>query len=268
MTLDEKHFRIIAETVRQRCGINLRSGKKELIKSRLLKRLRVLNLASFDEYIRFLKNDATGAELTTMIDCLTTNKTNFHREPAHFEFMVRTILPGLAARRLRIWSAGCSTGEEPYTIAVHLREYLPDPDRWDAKILATDVSTRVLAKARIGRYPESALEDLPPMLAARHFITPAVEGERLREVAPEARRLVSFAQLNLMGDWPMQGPFDIIFCRNVMIYFEKPIQERLIKRFRLLLAVGGHLFVGHSESLAGIEHGFTYVQPATYQRRE
>jgi chemotaxis protein methyltransferase CheR len=201
-----------------------------------------------------------------MIDCLTTNKTNFFREPAHFDYLARQILPKRAEKRLRIWSAGCSTGEEPYTIGIHLRENIPDIDRWDVRILATDISTRVLEKARAALYTEDALDDLPPGLSTHYFVKTAIDGKRGFEVVPAVRRMVSFAHLNLMGDWPMKGPFDVIFCRNVMIYFEKPIQQKLIERFRLLLPLGGHLFVGHSESMAGLEHRFTYVQPATYRR--
>ncbi|HEX5580706.1 MAG TPA: CheR family methyltransferase, partial [Gemmatimonadaceae bacterium] len=220
-----------------------------------------LGMSDFSSYLDFVQAEASGAELREMIDALTTNKTSFFREPQHFDFLRAKVLPALEGRPLRIWSAGCSSGEEPYTLAMVLRDTLPARDADGSRILATDISARVLARARAATYTPEMLAELPPDLLRRHF-APAQGGAH--RVADPVRRMVSFARLNLMATWPMRGPFDAILCRNVMIYFDKPTQSRLVARFHDLLAPGGHLFVGHSESLTGLEHGFGYVQPAVY----
>lgn len=267
--LRAEHFTKIAALVKHVAGIDLRPGKEGLVRSRLATRLRKLGLGSFEEYLELLEADASGAELVQMLDVITTNKTSFFREPEHFRLLQQEILPRLVTRAqgVRIWSAGCSTGEEPYTTAVVLRETLPADRFADARLLATDLSTRVLARARQGLYPEELLADVPPQLVRRHFVvTPTERAERMVRVADATRACVRFARLNLMGRWPMRGPFDVIMCRNVMIYFDKATQARLVERFVELLAPGGYLFVGHSESLTGIRHGLQYVQPAVYRR--
>ena len=257
-------FQDISRTVYDVAGIQLRPGKEGLVRSRLAKRLRALGLATYEEYLARVSGDASGRELAEMVDALTTNKTNFFREPAHFDFLRERLLPTLpSSAPLRIWSAGCSTGEEPYTLAMTLHEALPDLARRDVRVLATDISSRVVAQARAGRYADAVAAEVPPELLRRYF-------RRLPEGAWEAgaslRDLIAFARLNLMEAWPMRGPFQAIFCRNVMIYFDKPTQQELVARYYELLAPGGHLFVGHSESLSGIAHRFTYVQPAVYRR--
>lgn len=264
ITLTDRQFHRISETLYRLCGIHLTQGKEELVKSRLMKRLRSLGLASFNDYIDLVEAHPDGEEFITMVDCLTTNKTSFFRENEHFEFLKRAILPGLATPA-RFWCAGCSTGEEPYTLSIVLREGLPDIDARDVKILATDISTRVLARARAGVYARDTLADVPGALLQRYFTGDGGRPPQY-QAGPDLKRLIRFARLNLMETWPMQGPFAVIFCRNVMIYFDKPTQERLIRRFAELLAPGGHLFVGHSESLAGMVHGLGYVQPATYRK--
>jgi len=265
--LTPEHFARVAALVRHVAGIDLRPGKEGLVRSRLAGRMRALAVSSFDEYLDRVERDASGAELVQMLDVITTNKTSFFREAEHFRFLQDEILPALGRRPggLRIWSAGCSSGEEPYTTAIVLRESLPEPQFAAARILATDLSTRVLARAREATYPEELLSDVPPHLVRRHFVT-VPGGERLVRVADATRAGVRFARLNLMSSWPMQGPFDLILCRNVMIYFDKATQERLVDRFAALLAPGGHLFVGHSESLTGLQHGLQYVQPAVYRK--
>ncbi len=263
--LTPAQFETISRLLYQLCGIDLRQGKEGLVQARLAKRLRALGLADYDDYIAYVRRDASGRELVTMIDVLTTNKTSFFREPRHFDFLCQHVVPQLRARsRGRIWSAGCSSGEEPYTIALVLRETLPDLDRLDIKILATDISTPVLARAREATYEQDALAGLPSTLVHRYFTCVKPTPPRLYRVNDNVRALVRLARLNLMEPWPMKGPFDVIFCRNVVIYFDKPTQQKLVRRFWKLLRPGGFLFVGHSESLTTASHEFRYVQPAVY----
>ena len=256
-------FRRIAGLTKDVAGINLQPGKEGLVRARLAKRLRALGLAGFAEYLAHVEGDASRAELREMIDALTTNKTSFFREPQHFDVLRDAVLPPLAAagRAPRLWSAGCSTGEEPYTLAMTLRESLPERLSAASRVLATDISGRVLARARAATYAAEMVAEVPAPLRSRHFVA-APDGQR--RVADATRALVRFARLNLMGPWPMQGPFDAILCRNVMIYFDKATQARLVDRFHDLLAPGGWLFVGHSESLTGLQHRFAYVRPAVY----
>ncbi|HXK61372.1 MAG TPA: protein-glutamate O-methyltransferase CheR [Acidobacteriota bacterium] len=262
-SLTAAQFDTIRDILYRLCGINLAPGKEGLVKTRLTKRLRALGLKSFDEYLNFLK--VNPAELTTMVDCLTTNKTNFFREIHHFNYLREEFLPKYKQRscRIRFWSAGCSSGEEAYSLAILLNEELPDRKRWDVRILATDISTRMLAKAREAVFEEESLREVPPLWRQKYFVCLSRE-PRLYKVCDDIRRMVRLARLNLMDDWPMAGFFDAILCRNVMIYFDKPTQEKLVGRFWELLAPGGLLLVGHSESLTTFPHKFHYAQPAVY----
>ncbi len=270
--LTDAQFEKISQLVRRLCGINLHTGKRQLVKARLNKRLRALGLKDFGAYLSVLEKDVSGNELVTMLDALSTNLTSFFRESAHFDFLRQEVLPEILQssgnRRLRVWSAGCSTGEEPYTIGVTLHEAIPNPDLWDIKILATDLSTQVLARAAKGIYGPERLKDVSQALVRKYFqsVKNPVDGAPAYQVKDQLRRLVTFARLNLMENWPMKGPFDIIFCRNVMIYFEKPVQEKLINRYYDLLGPGGYMFLGHSESLTGTSHRFKYVQPTVYRK--
>lgn len=261
--LSPAQFRRIAEMLYAATKITLSAGKEDLVKSRLAKRGRALGLTGFGQYIELAER--SPGELYQMVDLLTTNKTSFFRENQHFDFLRAKVLPELKGGRVRIWSAGCSSGEEPYTIAMVLREELGEHCS-DVRVLATDISSRVLSRAAAGVYDEETLRDVPPQLRARYFDCVEFRPPRRYSVKQELRSLVSFAPLNLMGEWPMHGPFNVIFCRNVMIYFDKPTQENLVDRFYGLLAPGGYLFVGHSESLAGFETDFRYVQPAVHLR--
>jgi len=270
-TMTEAQFQRISALVKSICGINLHSGKEDLVKARLGKRLRQLEMSDFEQYVDYVEHDESGDELALMLDALSTNVTKFSREPDHFDYLSRRLCqtgvgltPG-GGRKLRIWSAGCASGEEPYSIAICLCESIPDLASWDAKILATDLSTRILAVAREAEYGESCLEDVGPVVRSKYFTCDDTPDRRFT-VCDAVRRLVYVARLNLMAPWPMKGPFDAIFCRNVMIYFDRPTQERLVARFWGILAQGGTLFVGHSESLAGIRHGFQYVQPSVYEK--
>ncbi len=269
--LTDAQFHKIAALVKANCGINLHDGKKELVKGRLTKRLRKLGFHTFSQYLDHLRRDESGSELTAMLDAISTNLTSFFRESDHFEHLAENVMPRIIAAagragRLRIWSAGCSSGEEPYSIAITVNEGIPDPRAWDAKILATDISTRMLARAKRGIYTADRIETVSPQLRTRYFQCVETQPERLYRVGDALRTMVHYARLNLMDAWPMNGPFDVIFCRNVMIYFDKGAQGKLINRFHDLLAPGGTLFIGHSESLAGVKHEFRYVQPTVYQK--
>ncbi len=273
VVLGEREFRRISDLVYEHCGINLHAGTKELVRARLAKRLREGNFRTFSEYIRHVLDDPTGREFSILVDSLSTNLTKFFREEQHFEFLRTRFLPSLLEAkqrrrdfRLRAWSAGCSSGEEPYSIAITLLEKVQGRGRWDVKLLATDISTRILEKARAGVYEERRIEPISPSLRSRYLIRRRQSRGDVYEVRPTLRDVVIFRYLNLMGDWPIRGPLDFIFCRNVMIYFDKPTQGRLIQRFYEMLASGGVLFTGHSESLTGIEHKFKYVQPTIYMK--
>ena len=269
--LTAAQFREISRTVYEIAGIQLREGKEGLVRSRLAKRMRTLGLAGFEGYLELVRADAR--ELAEMVDLLTTNKTSFFRESAHFDFLRDRLLPSLGAGPVRIWSAGCSSGEEPYTLAMIIRDAWADVDRRDVKILATDISRRVLTTAVAGVYPDALMEDVPPDLLRRHWSRSAATPAGARpgsgtgwRAGDALRSLITFAPLNLMGAWPMRGPFQAIFCRNVMIYFDKATQQALVERYYDLLAPGGYLFVGHSESLSALTHRFSYVQPAVYRK--
>jgi len=266
--LTAEEFEKIRQMIYRLCGINLCPGKEGLVKSRLMKRLRKLTLGSFEEYLAFVESDSSGQELTTMIDLLTTNKTSFFREAEHFEFLKTQILPRILStgQPVRFWNAGCSSGEEPYTVAIVLREAVPNLDLRDVKILATDISTKILAKAKKGEYDRETLQGIPEGLIRKYFLTMPNTRGLVCQVKDTLRSHVRFARLNLMQSWPMKGPFDVIFCRNVMIYFDKPTQRQLVSRFHEILKPGGYLFIGHSESLANTSSDFRYLQPAVYRK--
>lgn len=269
--LTDRQFQQTADLVRSLCGINLHGGKRELVKARLSKRMRALGVRDFDEYLVRVRREGPAGELTLMLDAISTNLTFFFRQAKQFDHLRNLLTKARAegrgrGRRLRIWSAGCSSGEEPYSVAILVREILSDLPLWDVGILATDLSTRMLAAAREGIYKADRLSEAPPGVVGKYFTCIQVDPERLYQVKPEVRELVSFAHLNLMDPWPMRGPFDMVFCRNVMIYFDRPTQARLVKRFWDILPPGGILYMGHSESLTGIPHRFRHVQPSTYQR--
>lgn len=251
-------------------GVNLTEGKQELVRARVAKRMRALGQASLDDYVAHVEGEGGAAELKEMVDVLTTNKTSFFRELPHFEFLRKEVLPAWvrSGKPLRLWSAGCSSGEEPYSVAMLILDEVPDAARRDVRILATDLSRTVLRRAREGRYAADVVEGISTRFRERYFqaARPVPGQERSYEVVPGVRGMVSFAPLNLMEPWPLRGPFDVILCRNVMIYFDRPTREKLIRRFRGLLAPQGHLLVGHSESLSGMSHELTYVQPAVYRR--
>jgi len=264
--LTEDQFQKISELTYRLCGINLKEGKQALVRARLIKRLRALGISTFDDYIAFIESNDGQGELTFMVDVMTTNKTHFFREPEHFNYLVDKILAAIQGRRIRIWSAACSSGEEPFSIGMLLRENVADLDSRDVKILATDISNRMLEKARRSLYSEDVVRDVPPLFLQKYFTKTRQDNQTAYQVKTGVRNLVHFAWLNLMDKWPMKGSFNVIFCRNVMIYFDRQTQQRLIQRFYDLLEPQGYLFVGHSEGLSAVSHKFRYVKPAIYQK--
>ncbi len=263
-TLTPSQFRRIADLLYAHAGLRMRAGTEGLMRARLARRLRAIGVADFDAYLAVVEGDPARREFVEMIDALTTNKTSFLREVQHFEYLRDHVLPSLHGP-VRIWSAGCASGEEPYTVAMLLNDAYGDIARRDVRVLATDLSHRVLATAKAGVYPATAMSGVSAAWRTRYWMRRSnAAGDAEYVAGPPLTRVVTIAKLNLMDTWPMQGPFDAIFCRNVMIYFDKPTQQALIERFWSLLSPGGHLFVGHSESLTGHAHQFRFVQPAVY----
>ncbi len=264
--LTDAQFEKVKNLVYRECGIYLKSGKEALVRARLTKRLRALRMKSFGEYLAYLENEGKGIELSCMIDVITTNKTSFFREIDHFHFLREKVLPNLTNRRIRFWSAGCSSGEEPFSLAMLLLDAMPDIGSKDALILATDISTSMLKQTQAAIYSEEKLTALPKSFLNKYFVKMSTQGVRTYQVGAVAKKMVRPALLNLMEPWPMKGPFDAIFCRNVMIYFDTQTQHKLVNRFWDLLEPGGYLFVGHSEGLSAIKHKFRYQRPAVYKR--
>ena len=262
----DKDFIFLSQLVTSHAGITLPDGKKQLLYSRLTKRLRELGLRSFSEYCDIL-NSNLDDEFPKFINAITTNVTHFFREDHHFTFLKEVILPELSKinktnikPKLRIWSAGCSTGEEAYSIAIVVRETIHDLHRWDAKILATDLDSDVIEKARKGHYTMDKVKDVNKIRMEKWFRIVKNEKETPSfEMKNNLREIIAFRQLNLMDKWPMSGQFDVIFCRNVTIYFDKKTRTNLIDRFANILTPGGYLILGHSESLYGITTRFTFL---------
>jgi chemotaxis protein methyltransferase CheR len=272
-SFSDKDYRRIAALIQVDAGIDLGSAKAALVYSRLAKRLRALGLHDFESYCDLVEAPEGETERTEMLSALTTNVTRFFRERGHFDHLERHVLPALTAQarkggRVRIWSAGCSTGEEAYSLALSVLAVDPDAHQLDIRILATDIDRSVVATARAGVYPSQSLAEVPAPLRNRYFRR-AEGGETSYRIAAEARALVGFRRLNLHGDWPMRGQFQIIFCRNVVIYFDAQAQQALWRRFVEQLAPQGWLYIGHSERVAG--PAAARLRPAgatTYQRRE
>lgn len=264
--LTDDDFKEIARLVYDGCGIVLGEHKREMVYSRLARRIRLLKLKSFKEYLNYLKANK-DTEYSDFINAITTNLTSFFRENHHFDYLKSTIVPSLlisnkASKRVRIWSAGCSTGEEPYTLAMTLEGLFPQ--NWDVKILATDLDSNVLNKAQSGIYTAANVNGLEPVQIKRWFLKNQ-DGE-LFKVKPALQKLIHFKRLNLLQTWPMQGPFDVIFCRNVVIYFDKETKEQLFYRYSQLLSPSGHLFLGHSETMSKERHEFKSLGKTIYQK--
>jgi chemotaxis protein methyltransferase CheR len=271
LQLSDTEFSRLCRLVHRHAGIHLTDHKKELVRARLMKVLRGRSLASFQEYYDLVLADKSGAELACLLDALSTNLTAFAREPGHFQYLAQEILPAWRQGpgeplRQTLWSAGCSTGEEPYTLAMILMDTFPGEDLSQVEIYTSDLNTQVLTQAERAVYPFARMEPLPPEWRQRFFQKGVREQEGFVRVKPEVRRLVHFFRFNLMDPFPFQEKMDVIFCRNVMIYFEKETQAKLVDKFFHCLRPGGYLFIGHSESLCNHRHQFTYVKPTIYRK--
>ena len=273
ISLSDQEFKEIRQVIKDLTGISMSETKRQLIYRRVSSRLKAANVESFSEYMDLLRQ-GDAIEIEEFSNAVTTNLTSFFREKHHFEYLAKTILPEVNAasadtkRRLRIWSAGCSTGEEPYSIAITLQEAMPQLALWDAKILCTDLDTAVLSTSKEGVYACQRVEKLEPRLLQRWFKKSRVKGDERVRVSPALQKLTVFRQLNLMYEWPMRGPFDVIFCRNVIIYFDKPTQRILIDRYADLLKDGGYLILGHSESLFNVSDRFSLIGHTMYQKND
>jgi chemotaxis protein methyltransferase CheR len=271
--LGNAEFQFLRGFVLQQCGISLGEHKHQLVQGRLSRRLRALGLADFASYCELLRRDPQS-ELGELASAISTNVTSFFREVHHYDLLVDDLLPRWLQEkrrdgdRLRIWSAGCSTGEEPYALAMVLAEAMEQhSSAVDAKILATDLSPQALETARNGMYPLERIAGISAERCRRWMLRGAGEYAGLACVHPRLRELVSIVPLNLLHPWPMRGPFDAIFCRNVVIYFDQPTKQRLFRRYAELLPVGGYLFLGHSESLHGINDDFELIGRTVYRKR-
>ena len=254
-------------------GINLGSDKKTMMEIRLKRRLRSLDISSFPEYCDRVFAPEGRNELVHLIDVITTNKTDFFREAGHFDYLVSKALPDLAARKgasrkALVWSAGCSTGEEPYTLAMVLSEYSQECPGFRFTVLATDICTAVLAKAAMGIFKSEVVRPVPQDLRRKYFMRSRDPESDLLRVVPEVRALVEFRRVNFMdADFGLAESPEIVFCRNVIIYFDRPTQVRLLEKLTRQLAPGGYFFAGHSESLQGMDLALVPVAPAVYRKR-
>jgi chemotaxis protein methyltransferase CheR len=273
--MSEKDFRRLGDFIYSECGIKMPDSKKVMLEARLRRRLRVLEMDSFSKYCDYVfSSEGTRRELFNMIDMVTTNKTDFFREPRHFEYLAETVLPELinatgagVRRKLMIWSAGCSTGEEPYTLAMVLSDFADTRRGFHFMILATDISTRVLEKAMSAIYEEDRVAPVPWEMKKKYLLRSRDKGRGLVRIVPALRETVKFRRLNFMeGDFGMRELLHIIFCRNVIIYFDRPTQERLLNRFCEHLVKGGYVFVGHSETLHGLDVPLVQVFPTIYRK--
>lgn len=263
-------FRQIAAVVHAESGIVLAETKVNLVYSRLAKRLRLIGLRTFHEYCALIESDGGADERQAMIAAMTTNVTRFFREPHHFEYLARVVLPSVTAaakrgQRVRIWSAGCSSGEEPYSIALTLLDALPNIADYDVLVLATDLDPNMLRRGKTGEYAANQVDGVPSHLLGKWFEARKSDGKVIYSIAPRVRDLVRFKELNLLGNWPMKGQFDVIFCRNVMIYFDEPTQNEIWRRFATMLRPSGHLFIGHSERIATDHQPFDLVAQTAYR---
>jgi chemotaxis protein methyltransferase CheR len=265
---NDNDFKRVKKIVYDFAGIDLNDTKKNLVYNRLAKRIRFLEMSSFSQYLDYV--EAMGEdEFVNLINAITTNLTFFFRENHHFEYLANTVIPQLlkinaASKKIRIWSAGCSTGEEPYSIASVVKETVPSG--WDARVLATDLDTTVVESARQGVYNIERLKGVSEARKKRWFLKGKGDREGWVKVKPELQSIIDFGQINLMNDWPIKEKIDVIFCRNVVIYFDKPTQSRLFNRYADLLQPEGHLFIGHSESLYKICDRFELLGQTIYRK--
>lgn len=270
--LKDADFQKISRLIYDQAGICLSEGKEALVKSRLGKRIREGQFGSFRNYYDHVVNDASGKELVQLLDSISTNFTSFFREGQHFDFLRSELMPELMEtkrdreKKLRFWSAGCSSGEEPYSIAITLLEAIKNPSTWDVRILATDISTKVLGVAGSGVFRKDRVQSIPRDLLKKYFLRGDGNWKDFVRVKDSLKQHIHFKRLNLMAPFRFNEPFDCIFCRNVMIYFDSKTRKHLVNRFYECLDKDGAFLIGHSESLTGIKNSFKYVRPAVYRK--
>lgn len=271
ISITDAQYSKLAKLVYSLSGINLGDSKKELLKARLAKRMRVTGVRDVGEFINKLEHDKSGEELIGFLDCITTNKTDFYREPQHFDFLSSDILPNLdkvcgPTGSFNLWCAAASTGEEPYTLAITLMEAHNQWARRGVSFLASDIDTQVLSHAKRGIYAKERVVGIPRAILSKYFQKGSNRWEGHVRVKAPLREMIEFRKINLMDQFEFKETIHVIFCRNVMIYFDKPTQQRLVEKFHNCLVKGGYLFVGHSESLTGIKHRLRFVRPAVYRK--
>lgn len=270
-TITQKEFELFRNYIYNQVGISLSPHKLSLVQGRLAKRLKALDLNSYKAYYDYMVNDPTGEEESHLISAISTNVTTFFRESRHWEFLeeyLPTLLAKKEDRKLRIWSAASSSGEEPYSLAIFMLDHIPNADSWDIKILATDISQRVLKKAVRGVYEARDVAGLSQKMLNNHFVEQYIDEERYFEVSDKLKSMVMYRSFNLVHDSfeLFRNNFDIIFCRNVMIYFDPQTQQALVSKFHKILPTGGLLFVGHSESLTRNKNEFKLIIPSVYKK--
>lgn len=269
VNLSDQEFDRVATIAMDRYGIRLGPQKRQMVRNRLTRLMRKHRFSTFRELIDHFEGSAAEKDGLLLFDALSTNLTSFFREPHHFECLTRELLEPLAAAKpgkLRFWSAGCSSGCEPYTLGMVLHDHFPDLERWDTKILATDLSQAEVKKGRGAVYPAKSVEELDRGIVERHFESLSRDGEPFVRVKPHVRRLVTFGLVNLMQPWKMKGPFDAVFCRNVMIYFDQPTKVHLMQRFKRMVRRGGLLVIGSAENLPQRDPDLKRVAPSAFQR--
>ena len=267
--MKKKVFNNFRELVYERSGISLGDNKISLVRARIAKRMRQLNMSDFGDYFNFVSDPKNPGEVQELVDAVSTNVTNFYREADHFEFMRKVIQDWIHSgkRHLRFWSAACSTGEEPYTMAIEILEAIGS-NSVNAKILATDINSTVLEKCFLGEYDQEHIEPVPKMILGKYFNQRKVDGKCIYFAGKKLKDLVLCRQINLSAPpFPLKTKLDIIFCRNVMIYFDRYVRTNLVNEFHRLLNPGGYLFVGHAESITGISKGFECLQPSVYKKK-
>jgi len=266
-------FQKFSDLVYEKTGIFLKPEKKELLNARLGKRLRATGIESFNEYYEYLVNDRSGAELVQFIDSVSTNFTSFFRENSHFEILDSIVLPAFVKegrgknKEILFWSSASSSGEEPYTMAMVVANFVNQHAGTRYRIMATDISSKVLAQAKSGVYAEERIAKVPKPFLKKYFQKGVGNSEGYVKVKEELRRMVHFDHFNLMGDFPWREAIDVIFCRNVMIYFNRETQQELVSKFYQALTPGGYLFIGHSESISGLKHNFVQIDATAYQKK-
>lgn len=272
-SISNADFARLRSLIHAQSGINLSSDKKTMLELRIKRRVRSLDLNSFAQYCEYLfGHQGQREEIVHLLDVVTTNKTDFFREPAHFDYLTQKALPDLMARNrngrdLLIWSAGCSTGEEPYTLAIVLSEYGLTHPGFRFRVLATDIATTVLEKANLGVFTTEVVRPVPPELRRKYFLRSRNPGSNRARVVPELRKLVEFRRLNFKdADFGLSEKLDVIFCRNVIIYFDRPTQEQILQKLSRHLVAEGYFFVGHAEALHDMELPLEPVAPATYRK--